>query len=279
MNDEEFFSDDATLDALDEDQLRALEEEAVRSTQQSEQHFAHNDDHYVHPPQYHYQNPSQHLGVRTTAFKPPRQQNVQQRQQQQQNNYQRPPSSYVPYSQLQRGAATTTTASNHLKPHQRPFVPPQRGGYSYIEEPTLPAYVSNTATAKHQVPVTVDEVSSDYGDIEGLGESAELWEETAPTALNAHHEVQEYPVIGGGADVYQPAEGVQDWIEQQEELGQIVEDVVMANSQHDTTGATTNDVYAQQQQQQLQVDVDVYKVQIAQVCCFCPSPRVVFGVG
>ena len=41
MNDEDFFSDDATLDALGEHELRALEEEAVRSTQQ---HFAHNDD-------------------------------------------------------------------------------------------------------------------------------------------------------------------------------------------------------------------------------------------
>jgi len=255
MNDEDFFSDDTTLDALGEHELRALEEEAVKSTQQ---HFAHNDDCYVHPPRYHYQNPPQHMGARTTAFKPPRQQNVPQREQR--SNYQRPSTNYVSYSQ-QRGAATT---SNHPHLHQQPFVPPHRGGHTYTEEPTLPAHVSNTAMANYQGPVTpLDDVSSDYGDIDGLEESTELWEETAPTALNAHNEVQEYPVIGGGAGVYQHAEGAQDWIEQQEELGQIADDVVMANSQYDA--GDTNDYHRAEQQQQ--VDVEVYMAQIAQVCC------------
>jgi len=41
MDGEDFFSDNAILDALGGHELRALEEEAVRSTQQ---HFAHNDD-------------------------------------------------------------------------------------------------------------------------------------------------------------------------------------------------------------------------------------------
>jgi hypothetical protein len=259
MNDEDSFSDDATFDALDEGELRALEEQAVRSTQLHQEGYDASD---VQQPRHQYHNPRQENYQPSNLsrvnepvqapFKPHRTP-LQHQQQRLPPTYQKP-QSYISYSQQkQQWKAPQSQANQPLEqhthqhtedPNQRSFVPPQQqlSHQNYEEEPTLPinahhtTIIPETSYTYNNNTVLDGEASSDYGDIDGFEETAELWDTPVPGVIGAHQEAQKYPVVSRGADIYnQP--GMQDWIEQQQELGQIADDVVMANSQHDAPPA------------------------------------------
>lgn len=162
--DEDFFADDATLDALPEDELQALEDAAVRGTQ-----FAWSQ---VRPQQKHkqqlqYQQYQYYRAGRTPQLPfqlpvgPPQQQQ-QARYQQRQTEYQRStPSDYqtlptLPYPNSQQG-----------QPQDR---------HQYQPAPLQPS-VDNLPS------------SDDYG----FDEATELWDLVAPEA-----QVEVLPYMGGG---------------------------------------------------------------------------------
>jgi hypothetical protein len=258
MNDDEFFSDDATLDTLDEGELRALEEQAVRGTQLQQEarygpSYVQQSRHQYHNPRQENYQPSNHSRVNASVQAPFKSHRgpLQQQQQRQPPTYQKP-QSYISYSQQKQQqkvqhSQASQNLDQHTHPHteapnQRSFAPPQQQELShqnFVEEPTLPigahhaTIIPETTYAYGNNTVPIDKPSSDYGDIDEFEETAELWDTTAPAVTEARQDAQEYPTVNRGADIYHQEPGMQDWIEQQQELGQIADDVVMANSQYD----------------------------------------------
>ncbi|KAA8906658.1 hypothetical protein FN846DRAFT_906948 [Sphaerosporella brunnea] len=232
MNDdsEDFFSDDATFDALAEDELRAIEEEAVKSTQQFHQ-----------LPQY----ALSHSVSAMTPFKPPRPMPAPRI-----NAYRPGFVSYTQQRQQQQALGKMVLARGNGQQQQL------RSEYNE-EEPTLPSGAPTTNLSQQLTPQPAAEPSSDYGDIDGLEDGVELWEATQ-AAQAAQAQAQNYSVVSGATDVYRQAAVAQEWNEQQAELGQIAEDVVMANS---FEAALQNDQEAGVDGHRLQAEA--FKAQVA----------------
>ncbi|RPA94118.1 hypothetical protein L873DRAFT_1830407 [Choiromyces venosus 120613-1] len=180
---EDFFSDDETLDALPEDELQALEDAAISSTQArataaaaaTAQTYHH---HYHHHPNQQYQQQHQNQNQL-----PPRQQWPQHPQQQYQQRQQQLPPQRQYISPVQSLPAAAPPVQR--RPYQRPFKPPlqqqpQRPVAPAVEYETLPTlpyvpespapqqlqYLPPVAVAERveverETPVEV--ASSDYG--------------------------------------------------------------------------------------------------------------------
>ncbi|PWW73947.1 hypothetical protein C7212DRAFT_365446 [Tuber magnatum] len=187
---ENFFSDDETLDALPEKELQALEDAAISSTQARAAAVAVQQSYHKYqqlPP-------------------PQRQQWPQQYRQQQQ---QQPPQDryFSPAPSLPAAAPPV-----QRRPYQRPFKPPlqQRRQEPVIVEyetlPTLP-YVSPAPQQVRPLPaeveVEVEAASSDYGPIDfDLEIAEELFDDAAPRA-----EGEGNGRGGGGGEQYVYDEG------------------------------------------------------------------------
>lgn len=166
--DEDFFSDDATLDALPEDELQALEDAAVRGTQFAQSQVQPQRPQQKHKQQLQYQQ-YQYYYTRRTPASPrlPSQLPVGPPQQQQRARFQQ---------------------------RQTEYRQPTPSGYQQL--PTLP-YTNHQQNLPQQyqpapLPPLVDNLpsSDDYG---GFDEATELWDSVAPKA-----QVQEQPYIDRG---------------------------------------------------------------------------------
>ena len=109
--------------------------------------------------------------------------------------------------------------------------------------------------------------SSDYGDIEGFEETVELWDTPAPAVIGAGGEAREYPVVGGGADIYPPTQHQHQHQHQQGEGGewigqegarQIVGSVVAGNDVNDWPAAVAANPAADAER-------EAFRVQAAEV--------------
>lgn len=172
--DEDYFADDATLDALPEDELQALEDAAVRSTQfaqsqlqQVQQQSQQKQRQQQQYRQYQYYQSGriqkQQLPPPQLPVGPPRQQQ-QARYQQRQTEYQRPiPSDYQTLPTL-------------------PYTNRRVGETQQCQPAPLPPPVENLPS------------SDDYG---GFDETTELWDSVAPEA-----QPQDDQQYFGGGDGY-----------------------------------------------------------------------------
>jgi len=174
---EDFFSDDETLDALPEDELQALEDAAISSTQARAAAVAAaaaTATQQSHHQQYHHRLPLPQRGPW------PQQYQQQQRQSaQQQHQY------LSPTSSLSAAAPPV-----QRRPYQRPFKPPlllQRPAVvEYETLPTLPYVSAPPVPLQVQPPpveteIEVEAASSDYGAIDfDLEIAEELFDDIAP---------------------------------------------------------------------------------------------------
>lgn len=172
---EDFFSDDETLDALPEDELQALEDAAISSTQARAAAVAAAaaavpETQQSHHQQYHQQLPLPQRGPWPQQY---------QQQQRQQHQY------LLPASSLSAAAPPV-----QRRPYQRPFKPPlllQRPAVvEYETLPTLPYVSALPAPQQVQPPpveteIEVEAASSDYGAIDfDLEIAEELFDDIAP---------------------------------------------------------------------------------------------------
>lgn len=293
MTDENFFSDDdATLDGLDEGELRALEEEAFGTAQQV------------------LQIRQQQQLLPQQQQQPPQKQHLHQQQQQERSNShssRRPATSYArgpqaPFKPPRPSALGSGPTAAYTKPqgysqqlqnqprqHQavvqqqqqheqhRELLRPCRQAFE--EEPTLPVAAATAAAAAAAATAAVPETfssgnnpekpSSDYGDIEGFEETVELWDTPAPAVIGAGGEAREYPVVGGGADIYLPTQHQRrhqqgeggEWIGQQQQEGtrQVVGGVVAGSGVNDWPAAVAANPAADAER-------EAFRLQAAEVC-------------
>jgi hypothetical protein len=263
MNDEDFFSDDATLDGLDEEVLCALEQPAAanRKTQidnashvenQSEQ-----EQHGWNEPEGQLRADYRGVGSLQARNSTYMNHNPPQRQY---HTYQKNHQGYMSYSQQRQiGTQSKSIPVHHIDTshpaheiRQAGFQQQQQTSHHFQqhEEPTLPAITTDNIPGNK----VSDKASSDYGDFEGFEETAELWDTTGPAVIQPEKEAQEYPVVNGGAYMYYNDAGVENSADQQE--NQPENDVVMGNTpqQADVTEI------------QEYVNVEELKSAIARVC-------------
>lgn len=156
--DEDFFSDDPTLDALPEDELQALEDAAVKSTQQPVQ-----TQYSLHPIQQNQYQQSQYQQAqpdsRAISRGPPY------------YNYAKPPPPQLPVGppqqQQQSKIQQWSTNYNQYRPYNH-----QRNN----QLPTPQNYIRKIIP---RVPENAPSSDDDYG---GFDETSELWDAVAPKA-------------------------------------------------------------------------------------------------
>jgi hypothetical protein len=291
MDDEDFFTDDATFDTLGEDELRALEDSAVKNSQLRDNFVQPPRQNPHHDPTRHHQGRRQPVSWRSSATAQPLSGVPDAQQQHRQFHTYQKPAGYVPYSQKQRvipqlgqdapPSQTMITRNGEMESqsHDAPtfrspgaILPQPQSHYPQrFEEPTLPIMVQNTTLPNFSYSVSnsnalPEKPSSDYGDFDGFAETAELWDMEGPTVIHSQKEAQQYPVFNGGADMYQQPTEVENWVDQQKAPGDGAEDVVMGNSQYEQHDALEvahperQDYVNPEELEQLRIQIDNVRI-------------------